>query len=86
MWSLYFSNTIILNSCSKEFELNESVVQSTVSKMIFDGEIAASIDPSSKTVVVHKTEPSRLQTLALEVCTHMLPNQRTHTLCSLPRR
>ena len=49
------------------FELDRSVVHSIISKMIINEELMASLDEPSHTVVMHRTEPSRLQSLALQL-------------------
>jgi translation initiation factor 3 subunit C len=49
------------------FDMSEVAVHSLVSKMIINDELAASHDQPTKTLIVHKAEPSRLQSLAVEV-------------------
>jgi len=49
------------------FELGVSDVHSIVSKMIINAELMASLDEPSQTVVMHRTEPSRLQSMALQL-------------------
>lgn len=49
------------------FELSVGDVHSIVSKMIINAELMASLDEPSQTVVMHRTEPSRLQSMALQL-------------------
>ncbi|KAL7302093.1 hypothetical protein TKK_0005322 [Trichogramma kaykai] len=49
------------------FELERSTVHSIISKMIINEELMASLDEPSETVVMHRSEPSRLQSMALQL-------------------
>ena len=49
------------------FELKRPIVHSIISKMIINEELMASLDDPSETVVMHRSEPSRLQSLALQL-------------------
>lgn len=49
------------------FDLNKSTVHSIVSKMIINEELMASLDEPTQSIVMHRTEPSRLQGLALQM-------------------
>lgn len=49
------------------FQLEKSLVLSTISKMIINEELMASLDDPTETVVMHRSEPSRLQSLALQL-------------------
>ncbi|CAH1155507.1 unnamed protein product [Phaedon cochleariae] len=49
------------------FELDKPVVHSIISKMIINEELMASLDDPTQTVVMHRSEPSRLQSLALQL-------------------
>ncbi|KAG0228302.1 Translation initiation factor 3 subunit c [Actinomortierella wolfii] len=60
----YYSS-IGLEQLSKMFELTVANVNSIVSKMIWNEELAASIDQVSNVVVLHRVEHSKLQALAL---------------------
>jgi len=48
------------------FDLPLATTTSIVSKMMFNDELHASIDQPTKTVVMHRGEPSKLQYLALQ--------------------
>lgn len=48
------------------FELTIATVHSVVSKMVINDELQASHDQPSGTIVLHKAEPSPLQSLALQ--------------------
>lgn len=49
------------------FDLDKSTVHSIVSKMIINEELMASLDEPTQSIVMHRTEPSRLQGLALQM-------------------
>ena len=49
------------------FQLKRPVVHSIISKMIINEELMASLDDPTETVVMHRSEPSRLQSLALQL-------------------
>lgn len=63
--SVYESMSI--ESLAEMFELPRSHVYSIISKMIINEELMASLDEPSQTVVMHRTEPTKLQTLALQM-------------------
>ena len=52
---------------SEMFELEKEVVHAIVSKMIISEELMASLDEPSQCMVMHRTEPSRLQSLSLQL-------------------
>lgn len=49
------------------FELPKSKVHSLISKMIINEELMASLDDPTETVVLHRSEPSRLQALSMQL-------------------
>merc|ERR1719370_963626 len=49
------------------FELEVNNVHALVSKMIINEELMASMDQPSQCIVMHKSEPSRLQSIALQL-------------------
>jgi translation initiation factor 3 subunit C len=51
---------------AERFEMPEREVHSIVSKMMLDAEVHASHDQPTNTIVVQRTEPSKLQFLALQ--------------------
>lgn len=59
--------SISMATLSQMFQLDKSIVQSIISKMIINEELMASLDDPSQTVVMHRSEPSRLQSLALQL-------------------
>uniref|UniRef100_A0A1B6E4Z8 Eukaryotic translation initiation factor 3 subunit C n=1 Tax=Clastoptera arizonana TaxID=38151 RepID=A0A1B6E4Z8_9HEMI len=59
--------SISMATLSEMFELEMSVVHSIISKMIINEELMASLDDPTQTVVMHRSEPSRLQSLALQL-------------------
>lgn len=63
--SVYDSLSLV--SLAEMFELEISVVHSIISKMIINEELMASLDEPTRTVVMHRTEPTRLQSLALQL-------------------
>ncbi|KAI8988445.1 eukaryotic translation initiation factor 3 subunit 8 N-terminus-domain-containing protein [Mycotypha africana] len=58
--------TLGLSQLSAMFDLPVSTVSAIVSKMIFNEELAASLDQVTQCIVLHQVELSRLQTLALQ--------------------
>lgn len=49
------------------FDIESTIVHSQISKMIINEELMASLDEPTRTVVMHRTEPSRIQSLALQL-------------------
>ena len=47
--------------------MDGDLVHSEVSKMIISEELMASLDEPSQCMVMHRTEPSRLQSLSLQL-------------------
>lgn len=60
-------DSISMNILSEMFELDKSIVHSIISKMIINEELMASLDEPTQTVVMHRTEPSRIQALSLQL-------------------
>lgn len=60
-------DSISMATLADMFELEKSVVHSVISKMIINKELMASLDDPTQTVVMHRSEPSRLQSLALQL-------------------
>ena len=52
---------------SQLFELEKTSVHAIVAKMIIGEELMASLDEPTECMVMHKTEPSRLQSLSLQL-------------------
>lgn len=75
-------DSLSLDILSSMFELDKPVVHSIVSKMIINEELMASLDEPTQSVVMHRTEPSRLQSLALQLAEKMasLVDQNERTL------
>ncbi|XP_037281974.2 eukaryotic translation initiation factor 3 subunit c [Rhipicephalus microplus] len=61
-------DSLSIETLAEMYELNKSVVHSIISKMIIGEELMASLDEPNLMVVLHKTEPSRIQALALQLC------------------
>ncbi|XP_050050284.2 eukaryotic translation initiation factor 3 subunit C [Dermacentor andersoni] len=61
-------DSLSIETLADMFELNKSVVHSIISKMIIGEELMASLDEPNLMVVLHKTEPTRIQALALQLC------------------
>lgn len=59
--------SISIPSLVEMFELNKAKVHSLISKMIINGELMASLDDPTETVVMHRSEPSRLQALSMQL-------------------
>ncbi|CAH0548824.1 unnamed protein product [Brassicogethes aeneus] len=60
-------DSISMATLANMFELGKPVVHSIISKMIINEELMASLDDPTQTVVMHRSEPSRLQSLALQL-------------------
>lgn len=60
-------DSISMQVLANMFDLNKSTVHSIVSKMIINEELMASLDEPTQSIVMHRTEPSRLQGLALQM-------------------
>ncbi|XP_011311868.1 eukaryotic translation initiation factor 3 subunit C [Fopius arisanus] len=60
-------DSISMPTLAEMFQLKRPVVHSIISKMIINEELMASLDDPSETVVMHRSEPSRLQSLALQL-------------------
>lgn len=60
-------DSISMETLATMFDLNKSTVHSIVSKMIINEELMASLDEPTQSIVMHRTEPSRLQGLALQM-------------------
>lgn len=60
-------DSISINKLASMFDLDRSTVHSIVSKMIINEELMASLDEPTQSIVMHRTEPSRLQGLALQM-------------------
>lgn len=60
-------SSISIPSLSQMFDLALPKVHSLISKMIINEELMASLDDPSETVVMHRSEPSRLQALSMQL-------------------
>lgn len=60
-------SSISIDTLAQMFEMDKGSVHSIISKMIINEELMASLDDPSQTVVLHRSEPSRLQALALQL-------------------
>ncbi|KAJ0060628.1 hypothetical protein NL108_016606, partial [Boleophthalmus pectinirostris] len=60
-------DSISMETLSDMFELEISTVHSIISKMIINEELMASLDQPTQTVVMHRTEPTSLQNMALQL-------------------
>lgn len=60
-------DSISMRVLANMFDLDKSTVHSIVSKMIINEELMASLDEPTQSIVMHRTEPSRLQGLALQM-------------------
>ena len=56
-----FYDNISIDWITENFDMSSSEVQSAVSKMMINEELKASWDEPSRSLVLHKTEPTRLQ-------------------------
>ncbi|KAK2820334.1 hypothetical protein Q5P01_023293 [Channa striata] len=60
-------DSISMKTLSEMFELEIHTVHSIISKMIINEELMASLDQPTQTVVMHRTEPTSLQNMALQL-------------------
>merc|ERR1719510_2217280 len=60
-------NSISIDSLGDMFEMEKASVHAIVAKMIINEELMASMDEPSECMVMHRTEPSRLQSLSLQL-------------------
>jgi len=60
-------DSISLPNLGDMFELEVNRVHALVSKMIINEELMASLDQPTQCIIMHKTDPSRLQCLALQL-------------------
>uniref|UniRef100_A0A2C9JIY5 Eukaryotic translation initiation factor 3 subunit C n=1 Tax=Biomphalaria glabrata TaxID=6526 RepID=A0A2C9JIY5_BIOGL len=63
--SLY--DSLSLESLAAMFQIESTLAHATISKMIINEELMASLDEPTQIVVMHRTEPTRLQSLALQL-------------------
>uniref|UniRef100_A0AAV2LGP3 Eukaryotic translation initiation factor 3 subunit C n=1 Tax=Knipowitschia caucasica TaxID=637954 RepID=A0AAV2LGP3_KNICA len=60
-------DSISMETLSDMFQLEIATVHSIISKMIINEELMASLDQPTQTVVMHRTEPTSLQNMALQL-------------------
>ncbi|XP_066521643.1 eukaryotic translation initiation factor 3 subunit C [Hoplias malabaricus] len=60
-------DSISMETLAEMFELELPTVHSIISKMIINEELMASLDQPTQTVVMHRTEPTSLQNMALQL-------------------
>uniref|UniRef100_A0A0K8TT22 Eukaryotic translation initiation factor 3 subunit C n=1 Tax=Tabanus bromius TaxID=304241 RepID=A0A0K8TT22_TABBR len=60
-------SSISIPSLAQMYELPTGKVHSLISKMIINEELMASMDDPTETVVMHRSEPSRLQALSMQL-------------------
>eukprot|EP00063_Salmo_salar_P039922 XP_014014757.1 PREDICTED: eukaryotic translation initiation factor 3 subunit C isoform X2 [Salmo salar] len=60
-------DSISMATLKEMFELELPMVHSIISKMIINEELMASLDQPTQTVVMHRTEPTSLQNMALQL-------------------
>ncbi|XP_065166678.1 LOW QUALITY PROTEIN: eukaryotic translation initiation factor 3 subunit C-like [Atheta coriaria] len=60
-------DSISMATLADMFEMEKPNVHSIISKMIINEELMASLDDPTQTVVMHRSEPSRLQSLAMQL-------------------
>jgi len=60
-------NSISVDALAQMFDLEKQSVHAIVAKMIINEELMASMDEPSGCMVMHRTEPSRLQSLSLQL-------------------
>nr|XP_039247458.1 eukaryotic translation initiation factor 3 subunit C-like [Styela clava] len=62
-----FYDNMSISLLSELFQLDQASCHRIISKMIFNEELAASWDEPSSSLVLHKTDPTRLQNMALQL-------------------
>jgi len=60
-------DSVSIPRLAEMYEMDFQHVHSIVAKMIITQELAASMDEPTKTVVLHRTEPTRLQSMLLQL-------------------
>jgi len=60
-------DSVSLTRLSEMYDMEYKHVHSVVAKMIINQELMASMDEPSKSIVLHRTEPSRLQSMLLQI-------------------
>jgi len=60
-------DSVSIPRLAEMYEMDFAQVHSVVAKMIINQELAASMDEPTKTVVLHRTEPTRLQSMLLQL-------------------
>merc|ERR1712223_644520 len=60
-------NSISIVTLAETFKLEKQSVHAIVAKMIISEELMASMDEPTECMVMHRTEPSRLQSLSLQL-------------------
>ena len=60
-------DSISMTTLADMFQLEQSTVHAIISKMIMNEELMASLDEPTQSVVMHRTEPSRLQSMSLQL-------------------
>merc|ERR1719268_184182 len=60
-------DSISLVTLPDQFSLEKAAVHAIVSKMIINEELMASLDEPTECMVMHRTEPSRIQSLSLQL-------------------
>merc|ERR1711971_1459950 len=60
-------NSISIESLGQTFDMEKPAVHAIVAKMIISEELMASMDEPSECMIMHRTEPSRLQSLSLQL-------------------
>lgn len=58
---------ISLHTLCEMFDLSGQKVESIISKMIISQELMGSLDEPTKLLIMHRTEPSRIQSLSLQL-------------------
>ncbi|CAG2166982.1 unnamed protein product [Oppiella nova] len=84
----YVYDSISIERLAEMFDLETAVVHSIISKMIINEELMASLDEPTQTAIMHRTEPSRIQGLALQcaekINTLVEQNERLWEMKQLP--